>query len=57
MGGEIVSITTIIEDGEIIEQNIYLMSYGNSCSIILSRNIMTPEILRSFADKLEKALK
>lgn len=55
-GGENVTIVSEIEDGVVIEQTIEIMAYGNSAQLNLSRNILTPDILRDLANQLEKEM-
>jgi hypothetical protein len=55
-GGEEVSLTTkIFSNGDSgdINQQLSLQSYGNSATISLSSDSMTPQILRKLADGLE----
>jgi hypothetical protein len=55
-GGENITIVSQIEDGNIVEQTIEIMAYGNSAQLNLSRNILTPDILRELANQLEKEM-
>lgn len=55
-GGESLIITTK-KDDRFLVQEITLQSYGNSASFDLCINVLTPTILREFADALEIAIK
>lgn len=59
-GGEQLSITTMFFDNgdhgdTVSSQEITLQSYSNSMTFDLSGAVLTPEILRKFADELARA--
>ena len=62
-GGENLIIETLFidngdndEDSILMNQVITLNSYCNSCQLNLFGNILTPEVLRDLANKIESAL-
>ena len=53
-GGESLLVETSKDSYGAISQSIILNAYGNSCTLNLSGNILTPKVLRDLADEIEE---